>query len=97
MAPVFNSVGLLALALGMYLVYLADKENKNTAAKAFLLIAGLVTVAWSLPLLSSKASIGVGTPLLAFALFSVAAVKTKGSLQLLSAFIAVVIVLAAII
>ena len=92
-----NMVGIIALALGIYLVYRADQEKKNEVARAFFLITGLIAIAWSLPLFSTGTSPRVGAPLLGFAFFSVATVKTKGATQLISGFVAFVILLAVLI
>jgi bacteriorhodopsin len=89
----WNIIAVLGLVLGLYLVYRSDCEKKG-GNRAFYLASGIITVVWSLASISPASDLNAGAPLLAFGLFSLATVKTKGSTQIVAALIAILILLA---
>jgi uncharacterized membrane protein len=80
----------IALVVGIYILYKADK-HKDSLPKAAYLVAGLIVTLWSLAMwFNSYAITLLSLPLVA-GLFTVASMHTKGLTQAIAGIIAFVL------
>ncbi len=74
----FNILSFLALLVGLYLVYQADKQ-KNSGSKIIYAFAGIVATLWSLFTVVGAGPVRFNAMPLAFGLFAVATLYSRGA------------------
>ncbi len=87
-----NIIPLLALVVGLYLIFQTDKQSDG-GAKALYAFAGVVAVLWSLFTVLGAYTIRLSAMPLAFGLFALATIYTKGATRAVSGAVALLLFL----